>query len=232
MLALGAADYITKPLNPDIVEAGVHTHLELKTHRDRLENLVRKRTRDLEETNRQLQAAFSDLENEIVFRKNTENKLRASESKLASIIDAFQGFIYICDRDSFDTDFMNQALIDHVGGNGTGKRCYEVIFGNREPCPWCAVESVSNGLEAVKKIESAKYSLVLADEQIPENGGVAVLSSIKKISPQIPVIIMTANGTVHNAVEAMLAGASDYLLKPFSLEILNKTVKKTLEFPN
>ena len=94
------------------------------------------------------------------------------------------------------------------------------------------VESVANESEALKKIESTKYSLVITDEQVPESGGVAVLSKIKKISPQIPVIIMTANGTVHNAVEAMLAGASDYLLKPFSMEILNKTVKKILEFPN
>ena len=93
-------------------------------------------------------------------------------------------------------------------------------------------ESVANGSEALNKIESTKYSLVITDEQIPESGGVAVLSKIKKISPQIPVIIMTANGTVHNAVEAMQAGASDYLLKPFSMEILNKTVKKILELQN
>ena len=95
-----------------------------------------------------------------------------------------------------------------------------------------AVESVSKGSDALKKIESTKYSMVITDEQIPENGGMAVLSEIKKISPQIPVILMTANGTVHNAVEAMQAGASDYLLKPFSLEILNKTVKKILECSN
>ena len=92
-----------------------------------------------------------------------------------------------------------------------------------------AVEGISNGSEALKKIESAKYSMVISDEKITASGGMDILRSIKKISPQIPVIIMTANGTVHNAVEAMQAGASDYLLKPFSLEILNKTVEKTLE---
>ncbi|NNL76903.1 MAG: response regulator, partial [Desulfobacterales bacterium] len=80
-----------------------------------------------------------------------------------------------------------------------------------------AVEGISNGSEALKKIESAKYSMVISDEKIKDSGGMDILRSIKKISPQIPVIIMTANGTVHNAVEAMQAGASDYLLKPFSL---------------
>jgi DNA-binding NtrC family response regulator len=55
-----------------------------------------------------------------------------------------------------------------------------------------------------------------------------VLGSVKKIAPQIPVIVMTANGSVHNAVEAMQAGASDYLLKPFSSEALEKTIKKTI----
>ena len=55
-----------------------------------------------------------------------------------------------------------------------------------------------------------------------------LLKSVKKTSPQIPVIIMTANGSVHNAVEAMQAGASDYLLKPFSSESLEKTVKRAI----
>lgn len=150
---LGAVDYITKPFNPDIVEARVHTHLELKAHRDRLENMVQNRTQDLQATNRQLQATLGELEKEIASRQNTENKLRASESKLASVIDAFQGFIYTCNRDSYDIDFMNQALIDHVGGNRTGEPCYEVIFGERKPCPWCAIEGVYNGETVEVEIE-------------------------------------------------------------------------------
>jgi DNA-binding NtrC family response regulator len=90
------------------------------------------------------------------------------------------------------------------------------------------VESASNGSEALNKLRSAKYSMVITDEQLPGIGGLDVLSSVKKISPQIPVVITTANGTVHTAVEAMQAGASDYLLKPFSFEVLEKTVQKTI----
>jgi len=90
------------------------------------------------------------------------------------------------------------------------------------------VESASDGSEALDMFKAVKYSMVIADEQSPGVDGLEVLNSIKKISPQIPVVIMTAQGTVHNAVEAMQAGACDYILKPFSFEILEKTVKKAI----
>ena len=94
------------------------------------------------------------------------------------------------------------------------------------------VESASDGLQAMDKFRSTKYSAVIANEQTPGIEGENVLGSVKKMSPQIPVIIIAANGTVHNAVEAMHAGASDYLLKPFSFETLEKTVKKAIRFSN
>ena len=90
------------------------------------------------------------------------------------------------------------------------------------------VESASNGSEAVDKLRSAKYSLVITEEQMPGIRGLEVLNSVREISPQIPVVITTATGTVHSAVEAMRAGASDYLLKPFSFEVLEKTVRNTI----
>jgi len=94
------------------------------------------------------------------------------------------------------------------------------------------VESACDGLQALDKVRSTKYSLVIANEQTPKMEGGDVLQSVKKISPQIPVIVITANGTVHNAVAAMHAGASDYLLKPFSTETLEKTVKKAIRLSN
>ncbi len=94
------------------------------------------------------------------------------------------------------------------------------------------VESACDGLQALDKVRSTKYSLVIANEQTPKMDGGDVLQSVKKISPQIPVIVITANGTVHNAVAAMHAGASDYLLKPFSTETLEKTVKKAIRLSN
>jgi DNA-binding NtrC family response regulator len=94
------------------------------------------------------------------------------------------------------------------------------------------VESASDGLQALDKFRSTKYSIVITNEQTPKIEGGDVLHSVKKISPQIPVIVIAANGTVHNAVEAMQAGASDYLLKPFSIETLEKTVKKAIRLSN
>ena len=90
------------------------------------------------------------------------------------------------------------------------------------------VESASNGLQALNKFKTTTYSVVITNEQTPGIEGKDVLVSLKKKSPQIPVIVIAANGTVHNAVEAMHAGASDYLLKPFSVETLEKTVKKAI----
>jgi len=81
------------------------------------------------------------------------------------------------------------------------------------------VESASDGSQALDMFKAVKYSMVIADEQSPGVDGLEVLNSIKKISPQIPVVIMTAEGSVHHAVAAMQAGACDYILKPFSFEV-------------
>ena len=94
------------------------------------------------------------------------------------------------------------------------------------------VEAVSSGTEAFERFGNAKYSLVITDEKISGSDGLNLLNSVKKITPQIPVIIMTANGSVHNAVGAMQAGAADYLLKPFSAESLEKTVKRAINGSN
>ena len=60
------------------------------------------------------------------------------------------------------------------------------------------VESASDGLEALHKFRSAKYSMVITNEQTPGIEGRDVLGSLKKISPQIPVIVMAANGIIND----------------------------------
>lgn len=90
------------------------------------------------------------------------------------------------------------------------------------------VDSASDGPEALDMFKAATYGMVIADEQSSGRGGLEVLNSFKKISPQIPVVIMTSQGSVHHAVEAMQAGACDYILKPFSFEILERTIKKAI----
>lgn len=90
------------------------------------------------------------------------------------------------------------------------------------------VESASDGSQALDMFKAVKYSMVIADEQSTGGDSLEVINSVKKISPQIPVVIMTSHGTVHHAVEAMQAGACDYILKPFSFEVLERTVKKAI----
>lgn len=90
------------------------------------------------------------------------------------------------------------------------------------------VELASSGTEALTKFRPEKYSLVITDAKLPGMTGMEVLDRIKNQSQHIPVVMITAFGTIDNAVEAMQAGASDYILKPFSLETLEATVKKIL----
>ena len=92
-----------------------------------------------------------------------------------------------------------------------------------------SVESAVSGTEALIKLKKDAFSMVITDIKMPEMSGIEVLGAVKKLSPRIPVIMITAYGSIHNAVEAMQAGAADYLLKPFSFETLETTVKKVLE---
>ncbi|MGD9227854.1 MAG: sigma-54 dependent transcriptional regulator [Desulfobacterales bacterium] len=94
------------------------------------------------------------------------------------------------------------------------------------------VESAANGTEALVKLKKDTFSMVITDMKMPEMSGLEVLGAVKKLSPQIPVIMITAYGSINNAVEAMQEGAADYLLKPFSFETLETTVKKVLESQN
>ena len=62
-----------------------------------------------------------------------------------------------------------------------------------------------------------RFDLVVTDFKLPGMSGLEFLQAVKRVDANMPVIIMTAFGTVESAVEAMKAGASDYVLKPFSL---------------
>lgn len=90
------------------------------------------------------------------------------------------------------------------------------------------VECMSNGYDALKKIQSNSFKLVITDVRMPKMDGLEILLEIKNVLPEIPVIMITAYGTIHNAVEAMKKGAADYILKPFSFEELDAIVKRAL----
>ena len=89
------------------------------------------------------------------------------------------------------------------------------------------VEKARTAEEALKVADRA--DLVLTDLRLPQMDGLELLAAIRRQNSQTPVIVMTAFGTIETAVAAMKTGATDFLLKPFSLDHLMTVVGKALE---
>ncbi len=81
----------------------------------------------------------------------------------------------------------------------------------------------------LKILSQEKIDLVLTDLRLPGMDGLEFLQAVKRVNAHLPVIVMTAYGTVETAVEAMKAGASDYVLKPFSLDEIKLILRKELD---
>jgi two-component system response regulator AtoC len=90
------------------------------------------------------------------------------------------------------------------------------------------VNSAGDGAEAISQLEAEIFDVVVTDYKMPEVSGMEVLRHCKKMNEGTAVLVMTAYGTVEMAVEAMKAGAYDYVLKPFPLEELELKVEKAL----
>lgn len=95
-----------------------------------------------------------------------------------------------------------------------------------------SVETASSGFEALEKFKKDEFSLVITDVNMSQMSGFEVLEEIKKMSSEVPVVLITADGSVDNAVEAMKKGAADYILKPFSREIIQLAVRKATKNRN
>jgi len=77
------------------------------------------------------------------------------------------------------------------------------------------IDTAINGEEALAKLKEKDFSLILLDLKMPGMDGMEVLRKLRKIRPDIKVIIITAYGTIDSAVEAMKLGAVDFIQKPF-----------------
>ena len=86
----------------------------------------------------------------------------------------------------------------------------------------------SNGEEALNLLKKSRVQLILTDLNMPQMNGLKLLEWIQQNRPEIPVVLVTAYGTVENAVEAMKKGAIDYILKPIKIEELRTIIEKTL----
>ena len=86
----------------------------------------------------------------------------------------------------------------------------------------------SSGKEAAAVFAAGGFDLVVSDIRMPEMDGITLLSHLKATDADVPVVMVTAYGTIEDAVEAMKRGAADYLLKPFSPDHLEEVVARLL----
>lgn len=91
------------------------------------------------------------------------------------------------------------------------------------------IQTAVNGEEALKKLEEAEFGLLLLDLKMPGMDGMEVLHRVRDRWPAIPVIIITAYGTIEFAVDAMKLGAVDFIQKPFSPKEIRELVLQVLQ---
>ncbi len=93
-----------------------------------------------------------------------------------------------------------------------------------------AVYATSDGTAALETLRAEPFDLIIADLRMPGMDGIALLREVKKISPEVGFIVITAYGTIDTAVEAVREGAFDYLPKPFSMAQLEVAVERSLSY--
>lgn len=91
------------------------------------------------------------------------------------------------------------------------------------------LEEAEDGLIGIEKIRNADYDLVLCDIKMPKMDGVEVLEAVKKIKPEIPIVMISGHGDLDTAVNTMRLGAFDYISKPPDLNRLLNTVRNALD---
>ncbi|MCK4400847.1 sigma-54-dependent Fis family transcriptional regulator [bacterium] len=117
---------------------------------------------------------------------------------------------------------MNKASVLIVDDELKIRRILQIMLENEN----YKTEQAKDGAEALKKMEYADFDLIITDMKMPNMNGIELLEQIQKRDNTVPVIMMTAYGTIQTAVEAMKKGAYDYILKPFDLEEMKITVDK------
>ena len=91
------------------------------------------------------------------------------------------------------------------------------------------VRGAGDGVESLNLLKQEDFDLILTDIRMPNMDGVELLKNVRKINPEIIVIVMTAYGSIENAVECMKLGATDYVTKPFSMDEIQVKIEKALE---
>lgn len=110
-----------------------------------------------------------------------------------------------------DAAFMRMMIKDILVKNG-----YEVVG------------EASDGLQAIEKYKELQPDLVTLDITMPDMDGIGALKEIKKLNPDAKVIMCSAMGQQAMVVEAIQAGANDFIVKPFQADRVIEAIKKTL----
>src|SRR3972149_7459323 len=92
----------------------------------------------------------------------------------------------------------------------------------------CGVTALRDPRDALTHLKERSFDLALFDLMMPGMDGIGLMEAAHQIQPRLPVLIMTAHGTIDNAVVAMKRGAFDYLSKPFRTEELTARVNRAL----
>ena len=87
-------------------------------------------------------------------------------------------------------------------------------------------ESAANGVEALERLGSVAVDVVISDVQMEQMDGHALLREVRAQRPELPFVLITAHGSIENAVVAMRDGATDYLVKPFEAEVMLEMVSR------
>ncbi|MCD6272249.1 MAG: sigma-54-dependent Fis family transcriptional regulator [Deltaproteobacteria bacterium] len=91
------------------------------------------------------------------------------------------------------------------------------------------VSTADDGIKAVENVKERPFALILMDVRMAQLSGIEALKQIKQYNPAIPILIMTAYSSVDSAVDALKAGAYDYLTKPLDFEVLKISLARALE---
>ncbi len=118
-----------------------------------------------------------------------------------------EGTILVVDDDAVARDLLVEAL---------RKEGYQV-------------EAVADGAQAIERGRQKRFDVVLTDIRMGSVGGIEVLREFKQLSPDTPIVLLTAFGSMEGAIEAIKQGAYDYLAKPFRKEEIKLVVRRSLD---
>ncbi len=99
-------------------------------------------------------------------------------------------------------------------------------LGERMDARGMNVSTTTSGEDAIKKVEKESFDAIVLDLQMPGMDGLEVLAAIKKIKPEMQIILLTGHATVEKGIEAMKLGAMDLIEKPADLETISEKIKK------